>query len=86
MLLGNVDKGTAITAFMARPEYHGRQAVFIGDDTTDEHGFRAINHLGGIAVKVGDLAGSAARFALDDVADVHRWLGALLDRTPCPNL
>jgi len=40
---------------------------------TDEHGFDAVNARGGVSIKVGDGA-SAARWRLQSVADVHRWL------------
>ena len=71
---GDVDKGSAIVAFMAEPPFRGRVPVFIGDDLTDERGFAAVNAHGGISVLVGDRADSAARHALRDPAAVRAWL------------
>ena len=69
------DKGTAIEAFLREPPFAGRMPVFVGDDLTDEHGFEAVNLRGGTSVLVGAREPSAARYALHDVAAVHRWLG-----------
>lgn len=69
------DKGTAIEAFLAEPPFAGRLPVFAGDDLTDEHGFEAVNLRGGHSILVGSREPSAARYALHDVAAVHRWLG-----------
>lgn len=68
------DKGEAIHAVMHKPPFAGRRPVFIGDDMTDEDGFRIVNSLGGTAILVGTRESSLATFALDDVAAVHRWL------------
>jgi trehalose 6-phosphate phosphatase len=46
-------KGPAIERLMEAPPYAGRRPVFIGDDLTDEGGFRAVNALGGLSVRVG---------------------------------
>ncbi|MDH7451617.1 trehalose-phosphatase [Luteimonas composti] len=70
------DKGTAIAAFLAEAPFRGRQPVFVGDDLTDEYGFRAVNAQQGMGVLVGDRGGSAARYRLPDIAAVHAWLGA----------
>ncbi len=75
------DKGTAIAEFMTEPPFRGRRPVFIGDDVTDEYGFRMVNDMGGDSVKVG--AGqSAARWRLDDVRAVRAWLEDILARAP----
>ena len=47
------DKGTALDRFMADPPFQGRAPVFIGDDVTDEAGFRAARARGGLAIAVG---------------------------------
>lgn len=47
-------KGLAITQLMQMAPYAGRLPVFIGDDITDEHGFEAVNRLGGLSIRIGD--------------------------------
>ena len=42
---------------------------------TDEAGFVAVADHGGIGVLVGAERPTAARYRLDDVAAVRRWLG-----------
>lgn len=68
-------KGGAIRALMEQPPYVGRIPVFVGDDKTDEHGFEAVNALGGISVKIGEGATVATR-NLPDTAALRRWLRA----------
>jgi trehalose 6-phosphate phosphatase len=67
------NKGTAIQSFMHEPPFRGRLPVFLGDDVTDEHGFRKVHRLGGHTIKVGP-GPTAARWRLPDVAAVHAWL------------
>ncbi len=75
------DKGQAIAAMMEREPFAGRRPVFVGDDVTDEDGFRAVNDMQGVSIRVGEDRTSAATFMLDDVAAVRRWLETLLDHT-----
>ena len=67
------DKGTAIVEFIREAPFAGRLPVFVGDDLTDEHGFEAVNALGGHSVKVGP-GESHARWRLADTAAVLAWL------------
>lgn len=68
------DKGTAIAAFMAEAPFAGRRPIFVGDDMTDEAAFRAVRTQGGVAVRVGEAADTAAQWHLADVTAVHAWL------------
>lgn len=69
-------KGSVIKEFMTEAPFHGRTAVVLGDDITDEHAFEAVNELGGVSIKVG--AGSTrAAFRLIDVPAVRSWLTTL---------
>lgn len=68
------DKGTAIRRFMASTPFAGRRPVFAGDDLTDEAGFRTVNAIGGITIRVGARAPTEAKFGLADPAAVLEWL------------
>jgi trehalose 6-phosphate phosphatase len=74
------DKGQAIAAFMHEAPFAGRTPVFIGDDVTDEAGFRIVNELGGISVKV-DEGASVARYRLPNIGAVLDWLEKLVADT-----
>jgi trehalose 6-phosphate phosphatase len=70
----SVNKGLAIEGFMAEPPFIGRRPVFVGDDTTDEDGFREIRKRGGFAVRVGSARETVAQYALPSVTAVLAWL------------
>jgi len=73
------DKGTAVTDFMRDEPFKGAMPVMLGDDLTDEHGFRAAAALGGYGVLVGPERETAARYRLDDVDAVLTWLEAVAE-------
>lgn len=68
------DKGDALRAFMAEPEFAGARPVFVGDDMTDEHAFRAAAELGGAGILVGPPRDTAAKWRLGSVSAVTQWL------------
>ena len=67
------DKGDAIRALLGETGFTARLPVFVGDDVTDEAGFRSVNALDGISVRIGD-GPSDARYRLPDVAALRVWL------------
>jgi trehalose 6-phosphate phosphatase len=69
-------KDGAIAAFMGEPPFQGRAPVFLGDDTTDEDGFAEVNRLGGLSIRIGDAAPTAALYALPSVSAALEWLAA----------
>lgn len=73
------NKGKAIDAMMSREPFAGRRPVFVGDDVTDEDGFRVVNAMRGISVRVGEHRDSAAAYSLASVAAVRRWLESMMD-------
>lgn len=74
------DKGAAVRAFMAEAPFAGAVPIMVGDDLTDEAGFRAAADGGGFGVLVGPGRETAARHGLRDVAAVLDWLEAVADR------
>ncbi|MGY5956592.1 trehalose-phosphatase [Kosakonia sp. BK9b] len=73
-----IHKGAAIEAFLQSPPFTDKTPVFVGDDLTDEHGFKAVNRLGGVSIKVG--AGETeAKWRLEGVNEVYQWLESITD-------
>ena len=68
------DKGTAVVNFMDERPFSGRVPVFVGDDVTDEDGFAAVNRLGGLSLRVGPPADSAATYRIEGVEPLLAWL------------
>jgi trehalose 6-phosphate phosphatase len=65
-------KASAIKAFMQEPPFSGRKPVFVGDDLTDQDGFKMVEDQGGISIAVGDRV--TGQFRFDTVAAVRAWL------------
>lgn len=78
------DKGKAIKLLMKRYGKGGRNSgllpIYLGDDLTDEDGFRVIEHYGsGISVFVGERSRqTSARYYLESSEEVATFLDTLL--------
>jgi trehalose 6-phosphate phosphatase len=68
------NKGDAVRAFMAEAPFTGFTPLFLGDDLTDEDGFKAARDLGGHGIIVGPRRPTSARYALESVAAARAWL------------
>ena len=71
--LSGCNKASAVADYMKESPFKDRRPVFIGDDLNDEHGFKFVNSMQGISVKVG-AGSSCACFRLPDVTAVRQWL------------
>jgi trehalose 6-phosphate phosphatase len=69
------DKGAALRSLSLHAPFKGRRPVFVGDDRTDEDGFRAAQEAGGHGVKVGP-GDTIARYRIPTVSGVRDWLAA----------
>lgn len=67
-------KGSAIRRLMEQRPFRGRTPIFAGDDSTDEDAFEVVNRLGGISVRVGEEAPTAAKYRLADPDRLRGWL------------
>jgi trehalose 6-phosphate phosphatase len=70
----HMTKGAGIRRLMEREPFRGRSPIFAGDDVTDEDAFELVNQLGGISVRIGSTARSAATYRLADPDQLRRWL------------
>ncbi len=71
---GDDHKGSAIAKLMERDPFSAGTPVFLGDDVTDEDGFKAVRDMGGHAILIGEPRETTAQYLLADVAAVHQWL------------
>jgi trehalose 6-phosphate phosphatase len=68
-------KGKVIEQFLHASPYKGRRPIFIGDDLTDENGFKTVNARGGLSIRIG--AGETiAKVRLGTPADLRHCLSA----------
>lgn len=67
------DKGMAIAEFMRERPFLGRTPVCLGDDLTDEAGFRTVNDMWGFTIKVGP-GPTQAHWRLADAREAVAWL------------
>ncbi len=68
-------KGKVIEQFLHEAPYKGRKPIFVGDDLTDENGFKTVNAYGGLSIRIG--AGETiAKKRLGTPADLRHWLSA----------
>lgn len=71
-------KGRAVDELMRRRPFAGRVPVMVGDDATDEDGFRAVHQLGGIAVAVGPRQPSVVvEHHFESPARFRSWLASM---------
>lgn len=72
------NKGSAVLELMENAPFRGRNAVFIGDDITDQAVFEILPKIGGTGFSVGALMqGATGVFA--EPQDVRRWLASIVD-------
>lgn len=67
------DKGLAIHTFITYYQLNDFLPIFIGDDLTDESGFKKINQYDGLSIKVGD-GETHANYKVPDVDRVAKFL------------
>lgn len=75
--IGSPTKGDALAALRRRMD--PRATLYVGDDVTDEDAFSSDGPGGLLAVRVGHGDATAARFRLDEQAEVDSLLYALLE-------
>lgn len=72
------DKGAAVEWLGRRHGPYAGRLLYVGDDTTDEDAFRAVNRLGGLSVLVGRRPRTtAARWRVNTVGEVRALLRGL---------
>jgi trehalose 6-phosphate phosphatase len=72
--LAGADKGEALRTLMAQGPMRDGRPVFVGDDETDEAGFRVAAALGGCGILVGEPRETAALYGLASVDQTLAWL------------
>lgn len=72
-----ISKAVAVEHFMAKTPFSGRIPIFVGDDKTDEDGFKAVTARGGLALQVGPKFSVFSTARIENPASVRRWLKQL---------
>jgi trehalose 6-phosphate phosphatase len=71
-----VNKGVAVRRFLERSPFAGRRPMFVGDDASDEFGFRSVVDRRGFAFAVGETR-PQVDYVFSDPAAVRLWLARL---------
>ncbi|WP_230530128.1 trehalose-phosphatase [Microvirga roseola] len=66
-------KGKVIERFLQESPYKGRRPIFVGDDLTDENGFKTVNAHDGLSVRIGS-GETIAKVRLESPADLRHAL------------
>lgn len=83
LLPAEADKGQAIQKILDHYNFQNVLPIFIGDDKTDESGFKTINNYHGVSIKVGEEETQAC-CRLKNVADVAHFLDLFLQFLKTP--
>ena len=75
----HLTKGSAMRRLMERAPFRDRVPIFAGDDTTDEDAFEVVNGLGGISLRIGEEAPTAAKYRLATPDQLRGWLLQVAD-------
>jgi len=70
------NKGSALIRQMSTAPFEGRIPVMIGDDTTDEDGFKAAQTMGGFGIKIGH-GPTCAQYRISDIETLYMILAQL---------
>jgi len=70
----HLTKGAALRRLMEYAPFRGRTPIYAGDDCTDEDAFDVVNGLGGISIRVGAAAPTAATYQMPDPNQLRGWL------------
>jgi trehalose-phosphatase len=71
------DKGKAMEFILRRVDKKLYLPLYLGDDLTDEDGFKMAQDKGGVGILVGDNALSSAEYCLSDVGEVEAFLAKI---------
>jgi trehalose 6-phosphate phosphatase len=75
----NIDKGIAIRDLHSK--FKDYFPIFIGDDLTDNFGFKVINEINGLSVQVGErISEREAGYLIDKVDDTYKLINLYLEK------
>ncbi len=71
------NKGTAISKIISLLKNKPESLLFAGDSEADEPGFKLVNNVGGISIRIGPLGPTTATFKLEQPCDLIIFLNLL---------
>ncbi|OUS32569.1 trehalose-phosphatase [Gammaproteobacteria bacterium 45_16_T64] len=76
--ISGCDKGGAIDYWLTKHDTSTVVPFYVGDDVTDEYGFRAVNKRGGVSIRIGRSDDSCADYYFDDIQHYLSFIKNLL--------